>query len=137
MGDRQSVKYLLDTRVWLWMQAQPERIGPAALTEIANEQNALFLSAASSWEIAVKVRAGKLHLPEIPPVYVPDRMRANVAGALPIEHQHALDASMLDDQHRDPIDRMIVSQAVNEQMTVITADSVFLSYGVDVIDAVR
>ena len=131
------MKYLLDTQVWLWMQAEPERIGPAALTEISNERNALFLSAASSWEIAIKARIGRLHLPETPPVYVPDRMRASAVDGLAIEHQHALDVAMLDDHHRDPFDRIIICQSTIEGMPVITSDATFGRYDIDVLDAAR
>jgi PIN domain nuclease of toxin-antitoxin system len=131
------VRYLLDTQVWLWMQAQPERIGPAALTEISNERNSLFLSAASSWEIAAKVRVGRLHLPQIPPIYVPDRMRVSDVEGLAVEHQYALDAVMLDDHHRDPFDRMIIAQSMTERMPVITADVTFGRYDVEVLEARR
>ncbi len=131
------MKYLLDTQVWLWMQAQPERLGRHALTLIADERNRLILSAASSWEIAIKFRLGKLQLPEPPDQYVPDRMLAAGVDGLPVEHSHALLVSRLDDHHRDPFDRILVSQAILERLPVISADPALAVYEVEFIDATR
>ncbi len=131
------MKYLLDTQVWLWMQAQPERLGRHALTLIADERNRLILSAASSWEIAIKFRLGKLQLPEPPDQYVPDRMLAAGVDGLPVEHSHALLVSRLDDHHRDPFDRILVSQAILERLPVISADPALAVYEAEFIDATR
>lgn len=131
------MKYLLDTEVWLWMQAQPERVGHHALTLIADERNQLFLSAASSWEIAIKFRTGNLNLPDPPDQYVPDRMLTSGVDGLPVEHSHGLLVSRLDDHHRDPFDRMLISQAMVEGLPIISADPALGSYDVEVIDATR
>ena len=70
---------LLDTHVWLWMLADPDRLG-ALRPLIEDESNALLLSAASSWEIAIKHASGRLPLPEPPTIFVPSRIRATGAG---------------------------------------------------------
>ena len=67
--------YLLDTHVWLWMLADPDRIRPDLLAELQHSRTRLLLSAASSWEIAIKWTMGRLPLPEPPDTYVPTRMR--------------------------------------------------------------
>ena len=81
---------LLDTQVWLWMLAEPRRLSGPARQLVEDVRTPLFLSAASSWEIAIKHEIGRLQLPEVPDRYVPSRIRMIGARALPIEHSHAL-----------------------------------------------
>ena len=76
-GGRLRTMRLLDTQTWLWMQTSPERLRAEARTALVNEDNELFLSAANSWEIAIKYALGKLPLPEPPADYVPSRMRSS------------------------------------------------------------
>jgi len=129
------VKYLLDTEVWLWMQAHPDRIGHHTLSLITDEQNELLLSAASGWEIARKFRRGSLHLYDSPDRYVPDRILTSGVEGLPIEHSHALRVTRLDNHHNDPIDRLLIAQATIEQATLISADRRLASYDIEFIDA--
>ncbi len=131
------MKYLLDTEVWLWIQAQPERIGRHTLTLLADERNELYLSSASAWEIAIKFRRGNVQLPDPPDRYVPDRLLASGVDGLPIEHSHALLVSRLDDHHRDLFDRLLVSQAMLERLPIISADKSLAAYEVEFIDATR
>lgn len=126
-------RYLLDTHVFLWMHAAPDRLGAAAGI-IEDESNELLLSAASSWEIAVKWALGKLPLPEPPDTYVPSKMALGSTGGLPLTHAHALGVSRLPTHHSDPFDRMLLSQAVAEKLTLITADVAMRRYeGIDLL----
>ena len=129
------MKYLLDTEVWLWMQAHPERIGHNTMNTLTDEQNELLLSAASGWEIARKFRSGKLHLYDSPDRYVPDRILTSGVEGLAIEHSHALRVTRLDNHHTDPIDRLLVAQATIEQATLISADRRLAAYDIEFIDA--
>ena len=122
------MKYLLDTEVWLWSLAEPDRLNAKTRNLLARGDEELFLSAASSWEIAIKFALGKLPLPEPPASYVPKRMEAQGIRALPVEHSHALRVSMLPQHHRDPFDRLIIAQAEAERMTILTADAAFKQY---------
>jgi PIN domain nuclease of toxin-antitoxin system len=131
------VRVLLDTQVWLWMQASPERFNDHARSLVEDPASTLMLSAASSWEIAIKHRLGKLELPEPPDVYVPDRMRSGGVTALPVEHSHALRVSRLEPHHRDPFDRLLVAQALVEHVPILSADPVFARYGVEHVEAGR
>lgn len=115
------MRLLLDTHVFLWLLAEPERLGQQ-LRRLEDSRNDLLLSAASSWEIAIKVRLGRLDLPEPPQRYVPDRMRAIGAEPLAVEHSHALAVANLPTLHRDPFDRMLVAQALHLKLTIVTAD---------------
>lgn len=125
------MRLLLDTHVFLWLLAEPERIG-AQVGRLHDPRTELFLSAASSWEIAVKVQLGRLELPDHPRHYVPDRMRAIGAEPLPVEHAHALAVSDLPLHHRDPFDRLLVAQAQALRLRIVTADAQILKYDVPV-----
>ncbi|HEY6319306.1 MAG TPA: type II toxin-antitoxin system VapC family toxin [Acidimicrobiia bacterium] len=127
--------YLLDTQVWLWMQAAPRRLVPAVRELIEDVTTTLLLSAASSWEIAIKYSLGRLPIPEPPEQYVPDRMRTSGVLALPIEHPHALRVSALERHHRDPFDRLLVAQSQVEGVALVTADPIFERYDVDLVVA--
>ena len=129
------MRLLLDTHVWLWLQAEPERLSPRALDAVTDDGNDLILSAASSWEIAIKFALGKIGLPEPPATYVPSRMQRNGVEGLPVEHRHALAVSALPQHHRDPFDRLLVAQASEDDLTIVTADPAFAAYDVDRIDA--
>lgn len=121
------MKLLLDTHIFLWLQTEPERLGQH-LPVVRDARTELALSAVSSWEIAIKHGLGRLPLPEPPEQYVPSRIRAIGAAALPIEHAHALAVSALPPVHRDPFDRLLVAQASVLGLTILTADPVFARY---------
>ena len=122
--------YLLDTGVWLWSVGEPSRISRKARDVMAEVGHAVFLSAVTSWEVAIKAASGKLHLPEPPDLYVPRRMLAQGLRPLPVSHEHALTVFALPAHHRDPFDRLLIAQAKVEDMTLISADRVFDRYPV-------
>lgn len=116
------MRILLDTHCWLWMLTEPDRFSPGSRRLIEDPDNELLLSAASSWEIAIKYELGKLPLPEPPATYVPARMQASGTTSLAVEHSHALHVARLPGHHRDPFDRLLVSQAILEKLVLLTAD---------------
>jgi PIN domain nuclease of toxin-antitoxin system len=124
------VRLLLDTHVFLWLLAKPERLS-RQLDSLEDPANELFLSAASSWEIAIKAQLGRLDLPDDPRIYVPDRMRAIGADPLPVEHNHALAVFDLPTLHRDPFDRLLVAQARGLGLQIVTADAQIARYDVE------
>ncbi len=83
------MRALLDTQVFLWLQTEPARLG-GQLDTLADERTDLLVSAASAWEIAIKYGLGRLPLPEPPAGYVPSRIRAIGALALPVDVPDAL-----------------------------------------------
>ncbi len=121
------MRLLLDTHVFLWLQTEPERIGDH-LPLVEDRTTTLLLSAASAWEIAIKYGIGRLPLPEPPERYVPTRMRAIGAEALPIEHAHALAVAVLPALHRDPFDRLLIAQAGAAGAAILTADPAVAQY---------
>jgi PIN domain nuclease of toxin-antitoxin system len=127
------VRYLLDTGVWLWSLWEPERISRRGRVVLADLSNEVFLSAVTSWEVAIKSQAGKLHLPEAPGTYVPRRMADQGLRPLPVSHQHALAVFGLPAHHHDPFDRLLIAQANLEDMVLITADRMIERYPVQIL----
>jgi PIN domain nuclease of toxin-antitoxin system len=125
------VRILLDTQCWLWWYLSSDRLSPGAREVMAASRDPLYLSAASSWEIAIKVGLRKLKLPEPPARYVPARLAEQGMTALAVEHVHALRVAELPPHHHDPFDRLLVAQAQIERMTLLTADPQIMAYDVD------
>lgn len=126
------MRALLDTHVWLWMLAAPERLGSVRpLVEDARSE--LLLSAASVWEIAIKAAAERLVLPEPAERFVPDRMRRTGVVPVPIEAAHALTAAALPPLHRDPFDRLLIAQARALGVPLVTADAQVMRYDVPIV----
>jgi PIN domain nuclease of toxin-antitoxin system len=117
------------------MQTAPERFSSSAIAALRDTGNELFLSAASSWEIAIKYALGRLPLPLPPAQYVPSRMESSGCLALAIEHRHALAIPALPPHHRDPFDRLLVAQAQIEGLTLLTADPQLERYDVELMRA--
>lgn len=122
------MKLLLDTQCWLWWFAQPERLNQEAIRYILDETNELWFSVASIWEIGIKVAIGKLPVPEPIDSYISSRMMELDMQYLEIRASHALKAAALPLHHRDPFDRMLIAQAQIEDMTLVSADSIFNQY---------
>ena len=125
--------YLLDTHVWLWLVADPGRLRPEVLDELHDARTRLLLSAASSWEIAIKWAIGRLPLPEPPETFVPSRMLSTGVEGLSVEHGHALQVAALPPHHADPFDRMLVAQAQVLGCPILTVDPAFDRYDVPVV----
>lgn len=126
---------LLDTHVFLWAAAEPERLSSAARETIADPSNQIFVSAAVVWEIVIKHSLGKLTLPSDPPSYITTRLELLKFQGLPISHLHALSVGGLPHYHADPFDRIMIAQAQRENITFITADETILRYPIATLDA--
>ena len=129
-------RYLLDTSVFLWNAGAPERLDRRVRELLSKSTDQVFISAATSWEIAIKVALGKLKLPEPPREYVLKRLIAGGFLALPITHEHALIAGDLPRHHADPFDRMLIAQAQSEGLLLVTADRQLLRYSVETLWAI-
>ena len=129
--EEKEVKYLLDTSVFLWSLGTEHKLNRKARELLSSGHTELFLSAASSWEIAIKFALGALALPEPPSQFIPHALGLLALRSLDITHFHSLAAGELPRHHRDPFDRMLISQAHLENMVLLTADRVFQKYQVD------
>ena len=124
---------LLDTHAFLWWISDDPRLSSRASAIIKDGNNKLFLSAASGWEIVIKVRLGRLTLPEPLETFVPEQMALNAIEGLPIQMSHALHVYTLPDHHRDPFDRMLVAQAQLENLPILSADPQISLYAVETV----
>jgi PIN domain nuclease of toxin-antitoxin system len=125
------VRLLLDTHAFLFWVSGGERLSPRARSAIALAANECHLSLASCWEIAIKVSLGKLRIDEPMERFIPSQMTQNGFRSVPIELRHVLRVARLPFLHRDPFDRLLAAQALEESLTIVSADTVFPDYGVD------
>jgi PIN domain nuclease of toxin-antitoxin system len=122
------LKLLLDTCTFLWVLSGDRQLSPRAADLFRHPDSEIFLSAASAWEIAVKYGSGRLRLPARPERFVPDMRQARGIASLAIDEEAALHASRLPRLHRDPFDRLLVSQAIVHGMTILTPDPILSQY---------
>ena len=127
------MRLILDTHCWLWWIAEPDRLSPQALEAIASPNNTILFSAVSSWEIAIKHRLGRISLPEAPERFVLSRISRDHFEPLAVTHLHALGVARLPLHHRDPFDRLLISQAITEAATLVTSDTQIRRYDIDVL----
>ena len=125
-----SSRLLLDTHVLLWWLAGSEQLSRRTRDAIA-AADAVYVSAASAWELAIKASLGKLRAPDD----LEFQLRASRFTELPITVSHALAAAQLARHHSDLFDRMLVAQAAAESLTLLTADSKLKVYDVKILFA--
>lgn len=129
------MRVLIDTHILLWFYLEPHRIRRNALNFLENtSDNEIFVSAATAWEISIKFGVGKLEIPEVPEIWFPDRVRRAGFRLLPIELQHVLRVHNLPPTHKDPFDRLLISQANVENLMIVTEDPNFAKYQVKTSD---
>ena len=127
------MKLLLDTCCWLWWLDDPDKLSQQQLDAISNRRNQLFLSVASIWEINIKVNNQKLTIPQPLNRLIEQQCPLDGIKILDIKPIHAIEAENLTLHHKDPFDRMIITQARVEDLTVVTSDLVFQKYSVTVL----
>ncbi|HCS63158.1 MAG TPA: PIN domain nuclease [Cellvibrio sp.] len=121
------MKLLLDTHLLLWLAATPKKLSKKARTLIEDQDNELFFSAASIWEIAIKQTLGREDF--IADAHLLRRgLLDNGYNELPILSNHAVAVNGLPDIHKDPFDRMLVAQATVEGFVLLTADLTVAKY---------
>ena len=123
-------RILLDTHVFLWALAAPNRLPAAATLLLADQGVELLLSVASPWEMAIKVSVGKLHLPCELSQFVAEGCQQLVASLLPVELPHVTELAGLPWHHRDPFDRMLIAQARADRLQLMSYDHAMASYEV-------
>jgi len=128
------MKLLLDTNALIWLLEDSDRLGPAARTAILDDANSLLVSTVSLFEMAIKIRIGKLAL-DLSEVLA--RLQESDVGRLDIEDRHCLAMAKIEaaPPHRDPFDLMLVAQAISDGLTIISGDAVMRHYPVTLISA--
>jgi PIN domain nuclease of toxin-antitoxin system len=126
------VRLLLDTHAFIWWDSEPAKLSPHAQALCSDLSNQLLLSVASVWEMQVKLQLGKLHLPSSLADIIEHQQRTNGVEVLPVTLTHVLTLEKLPTPHRDPFDRMLLAQAMAENLPLVSRDSVFQYYPVRV-----
>jgi PIN domain nuclease of toxin-antitoxin system len=128
-----AVRILLDTHALLWWWLDDPSLGEAARDAIKDPGTEVLVSAASAWEVATKERLGRLpEAAEAARDFSRLVYRSRMTP-LPITQEHAVAAGRLEGSHRDPIDRMLIAQAILESVPIVTRDAVFGDYPVELI----
>lgn len=124
------MRVLLDTHTFLcWIQGA-DGLSPAARRTIADARSECWFSIASAWEMAIKMAMGRLKLPGDLDRFLPEQLAGNGFQALPITVKHVSRVAALPFHHRDPFDRLLVAQALEEGLAVVSADKSFSKYKV-------
>lgn len=123
------MRYLLDTHTYLWALAGAPELSQTAADVFGDDHAALFLSVTSVWEMAIKASLGKLSLGVSLRDMVVDERKAQGIALLPIDLRHTLAVEELPFHHRDPFDRLLVAQALTEDLVVLGRDASFDAYG--------
>ena len=124
------MRALLDTHAFLWWLADSKRLSVLARLTIADESNAIFVSAASAWEIATKSRLGKLPGSEEVALDISGAIAGQGFEELAISVADAERAGRLPGPHRNPFDRMLIAQALSRDLVIVSIDTAFDRYGV-------
>lgn len=122
------MKVLLDTHALLWLITDDDRLSETARGIFLDPENILFFSAASLWEISIKQSFGKISLKSGWIQTIHHEMEANAIYWLPIEMSHCAEVTELPFHHRDPFDRMLIAQAIVEEMQLLSRDQKLSSY---------
>ena len=121
---------ILDSHAFLWFVGNAPKLSVAAREAIEDPSNRKWVSIASLWEITIKVSIGKLNVAEPIAPFLSRELQNNKFIALDITFDHLAELSNLPLHHRDPFDRLIVSQAVGSSMSIVSADGALDAYGI-------
>ena len=121
---------LLDTHAFLWWAEDSPRLSKRARAAIGQPEETCFLSLASCWEMAIKISLGRLKLTQRLDRFVAEHMAASGLHPIGVMLPHAARVAELPFHHRDPFDRLLAAQAIEEGLSIVSADRVFTKYGV-------
>ena len=128
------MKFLLDTHVFLWFTGGDTKLPARWRDTICDPQHEIYLSVVSLWEAIVKYQLGKLPLPEPPETYLPVERERHQIGHLALDESSVQRLGSLSRFHRDPFDRMLICQALEQSLTIITIDHAFRGYPVPLLE---
>jgi len=127
------MQVLIDTSSFIWFIAGSDKLSINARNFIIDINNELILSVASLWEIAIKASIGKIQLSQSFGQLIPEQLQNNGIEVLPIELKHLSAVIELPFHHRDPFDRLIIAQGIAEGLPLISNDTNFRKYAVEVL----
>jgi PIN domain nuclease of toxin-antitoxin system len=126
------MKILLDTHIFLWFISGDNQLSTDVWNAIRDPDNEVYLSAISVWEAIVKYQLGKLPLPEHPETYLPKQRDLHQIASLDLDESSVIQLAKLPPLHRDPFDRMLICQALQNGLTIATVDTAVRAYSVSV-----
>lgn len=124
------MRFMIDTHVFLWFIAGDTRLSQPVRAAIEAEENEVLMSIASVWEIAIKIRIGKLALSQPFADLIPAQIAENEIELMPVSMDELKVVAMLPLHHRDPFDRLLIAQAMVQRITLVSDDPSFAQYGV-------
>ncbi len=127
------MKLLLDTHTFIWWDSAPSKLSKRVLEFCQNSSNTLILSVASVWEMQIKSQMGKMKLALPLEELIESQQQINNIQILPIKLKHILSLEPLPIHHKDPFDRLIIAQANVESAILVSCDSVFKDYAVNLL----
>jgi len=127
------MKVLVDTHTFLWALLHDHRLPSKAKQVLQSGENELVFSLVSLWEIAIKIKTGKLNTIGSSVAYIREEMNAYGMQLLPVRYEHVLHLESLPHHHSDPFDRLLIAQAATESLPILTGDKVFQKYGIKLI----
>ncbi|MCY7376392.1 MAG: type II toxin-antitoxin system VapC family toxin [Pyrinomonadaceae bacterium] len=124
---------LLDTHIFIWWEIEIHKLSAKRLQLLEDENNTLFLSLASLWELQLKIMPGKFKFPKSLSEIIQDQRRINDLRILPITAEHIYELEKLPFHHKDPFDRLLIAQAIVEDYTLVTDDPQLSAYSAKLI----
>ena len=124
------MKVLVDTHTFIWDIIADHRSSTKAKQFLRSDEHELVFSLVSLWEIAIKIKTGKLSTIGSSVAYIRDEMDAYGMQLLPIRYEHILQLESLPHHHSDPFDRLLIAQALTESLPILSADRAFANYGI-------
>lgn len=122
------MKILLDTCTFLWIITDDPNLSLQAKKLFIDPSNEVYLSVASTWEIAIKYKRGKLSLPKPPEKYIPTKRKQHNIDSLPLDEEATLYLTKLPDLHKDPFDRILICQSIVSGLIILTPDELISQY---------
>jgi PIN domain nuclease of toxin-antitoxin system len=126
------MRILLDTHIFLWFISGDSQLSTDVRDAVRDSDNEVYLSAISVWEAIVKYQLGKLPLPEHPATYLPKQRDLHQIASLALDESTVIQLAKLPPLHRDPFDRMLICQALQNGLTIATVDTAVRAYSVSV-----
>jgi PIN domain nuclease of toxin-antitoxin system len=127
------MRVLVDTHTFLWALLKNHRLSATAKQILTSKEHELYFSLVSLWEIAVKMKIGKLNTVGSSVTYIRDEMAEYGMELLPVRYEHILQLEQLPLHHSEPFDRLLIAQAIAESLPILTHDEMFPLYPVKLI----
>ncbi|MDJ0904183.1 MAG: type II toxin-antitoxin system VapC family toxin [Xenococcus sp. MO_188.B8] len=127
------MRYLLDTCAWIYLLTNDDKLTEQQKEAMLNPEHTIYLSVVSAWEMSIKISKGKLKLPKSLDELIFESCIKDGYIVLDLDIFSVLNTKALPNHHRDPFDRMLISQAINNDLTIVTTDSKFSDYEVKLV----